>query len=117
MNKPKKKAPKTVATADSPPFDTEKYYLGKICKRGHQWGESGQSLRYKGDRGCLACVRERNKRIGGQRRAELSPEKLYVKALRRRSRAKNRVQEPYTYKTFKSYSWPSVENVLTVELT
>src|SRR3954470_17466556 len=87
MKKPKMRAMKTVATADIPPFDTKKFVLGKICKRGHQWGESGHGLRYKGDRSCVACLRERNKNTGGQRRADLPPEKVYLKRLRKRSRA------------------------------
>src|SRR6266478_5147716 len=36
------------------PFDAEKFRLGKLCKRGHDWQGSGKSLRYrKGD--CAEC--------------------------------------------------------------
>lgn len=28
-------------------FDPEKFYLGRLCKRGHNWNGTGQTLRYK----------------------------------------------------------------------
>ncbi len=34
-------------------------YLGTLCKRGHEWEDSGKSLRYKKARqGCCLCNRE-----------------------------------------------------------
>ena len=41
-------------------FDTSKYYLGELCRRGHSWNETGSSLRrkkkgkYKGGN-CVEC--------------------------------------------------------------
>jgi ParB family chromosome partitioning protein len=36
-------------TPDCPPFDTTKFYLGKLCPAGHEWGSTGQTrLRIKG---------------------------------------------------------------------
>lgn len=35
-------------------FDTEKFYLGSLCKRGHDWNGTGRSLRYK-RKVCLEC--------------------------------------------------------------
>jgi 5-methylcytosine-specific restriction endonuclease McrA len=35
------------------------YFLGKLCKRGHQWETTGQSLRYVKRRECVECERER----------------------------------------------------------
>jgi phage N-6-adenine-methyltransferase len=40
---------------DCPPFDTAVYILGKLCKAGHEWGQTGQTrLRIKG-RYCPDC--------------------------------------------------------------
>lgn len=36
----------------------EKYYLGQLCCKGHDWQNSGESLRLKGDRHCASCRRE-----------------------------------------------------------
>lgn len=39
---------------------TEVHFLGKLCKRGHDWDGRGQSLRYKtGKRACVICRRMR----------------------------------------------------------
>lgn len=42
-------------------FDSDKYYLGVLCKRGHEW-EPGieQSLRRKSDRACIGCNKFKN---------------------------------------------------------
>lgn len=39
-------------------FDPEKYYLGKLCCRGHKWQDSGKSLRLNGDMHCVSCRQE-----------------------------------------------------------
>jgi hypothetical protein len=40
---------------DCPPFDTTIFVLGKLCKAGHEWGQTGQTrLRIKG-RYCPEC--------------------------------------------------------------
>jgi hypothetical protein len=36
----------------------ENKYLGVLCKRGHDWNDTGKSLRYKG-KVCCECVKER----------------------------------------------------------
>ncbi len=36
-------------------------HLGKLCKRGHDWGGKGKSLRYNGDGKCCECVKMRLK--------------------------------------------------------
>ena len=38
-------------------FDTEKYYLGKLCKRGHDWNGTNRSLRLKYNGQCIECKR------------------------------------------------------------
>lgn len=39
-------------------FDEEKYYLGDLCIRGHDWMKTGHSLRYHTS-GCVQCAKER----------------------------------------------------------
>lgn len=36
-------------------FDTKKFYLGSLCKRGHDYESTGKSLRYKNRRDCIEC--------------------------------------------------------------
>lgn len=59
------------------PFDESKYRLGSLCKRGHNWNETGQSLRYKGDYSCVECSKlkaqeyeKRNREKRNQRHRE-----------------------------------------------
>jgi hypothetical protein len=42
-------------------FDPEKHYLGKLCLRGHEYKNTGKTLRYKKSRGCAACIMEHKK--------------------------------------------------------
>ncbi len=49
------------------PFDKSKFYLGNLCKRGHDYEGSGQSLRYLSNNNCRACEALHHKR---------SPERL-----------------------------------------
>jgi hypothetical protein len=37
-------------------FDEEKYYLGNLCKRGHDWNGTGRSLR-KHTGSCIECIK------------------------------------------------------------
>jgi hypothetical protein len=37
-------------------FDTEKLYLGKLCKRGHDWNGTEKSLRNRKKSNCVSCV-------------------------------------------------------------
>jgi len=36
----------------------ENKYLGKLCKRGHDWNGTGRSLRRNNGHGCIECVKE-----------------------------------------------------------
>ena len=36
-------------------MDATKFYIGKLCKRGHEFENSGGSLRYKKNRDCKDC--------------------------------------------------------------
>jgi hypothetical protein len=38
-----------------PSFDPSKRYLGKLCTKGHDWQQTGMSLRNKSDRKCIEC--------------------------------------------------------------
>jgi hypothetical protein len=40
-------------------FDEEKYYLGTLCMRGHDWNNTGASLRYNSGP-CIECGKVRN---------------------------------------------------------
>ncbi|WP_041555999.1 hypothetical protein [Nostoc sp. PCC 7524] len=41
-------------------FNPDKFYLGRLCRHGHNWNETGKSLRYCAGRDCVDCVRRRN---------------------------------------------------------
>jgi len=44
-----------MATPNVPDFDPVKYYLGILCKRGHDWHGTGQTLRWVKGGDCPAC--------------------------------------------------------------
>jgi hypothetical protein len=55
-----------------PPCDPHKHVLGKLCPRGHDYQDTGQSLLQRSNRKCLVCHREqaqarRQARRTGQR--------------------------------------------------
>lgn len=39
-------------------FDTDKFYLGSLCKRGHEWKGTSKTLRRKDNKGCPECQKE-----------------------------------------------------------
>lgn len=43
-------------------FDEEKYYLGRLCKRVHDWNGTGASLRYISGAECCKCTIARSKK-------------------------------------------------------
>lgn len=67
-------------------FDSSMYFLGKLCKRGHQWETTGQSLRYTRNHGCVECEREQKE----QRRKDED-----YKAIQEKGQAKYRATEKY----------------------
>jgi hypothetical protein len=40
-------------------FDTTKYYLGQLCQKFHEYKDTNQSLRYKSNRACVSCKKDR----------------------------------------------------------
>lgn len=50
-----------------PELNPEIHYLGKLCKRGHDYLDTGGSLRYKNKTGpCVLCALNRNKLSGAK---------------------------------------------------
>lgn len=46
-------------------LDPDKHVLGRLCKYGHDWDNTGQSARYKHNSLCIICKRENHKhRVG-----------------------------------------------------
>jgi len=50
-----RKGKETAPVPGAAPFDTSKHRLGELCKRGHNYQETGQSLRKVGNGNCVAC--------------------------------------------------------------
>lgn len=48
----------TKLTMDNLSFASAKYYLGSLCIRGHDWNQTGQTLRRLLSRCCVECERE-----------------------------------------------------------
>jgi hypothetical protein len=46
------------ALAPVPEFDQRRYYLGRICKLGHDWEETGGSLRLRWSGRCWQCLKQ-----------------------------------------------------------
>jgi 5-methylcytosine-specific restriction endonuclease McrA len=42
-----------------PDYDEQRFALGRLCKRGHDWMGTGQSLRHVNGRNCVECVKLR----------------------------------------------------------
>jgi 5-methylcytosine-specific restriction endonuclease McrA len=43
-------------------LDAERFFLGTLCKRNHQWEDSGVSLRYRSDKSCVQCAKDKSLR-------------------------------------------------------
>jgi hypothetical protein len=55
-----------------PDFDRTKNVLGKLCRRGHEWGTTGKSLLRLPNLSCRACENEhRREKRAAQRQTEL----------------------------------------------
>lgn len=47
------------------------YYLGGVCSKGHDWHNTGYSLRFNSNTHCLACNKEQSERYKKENRDEL----------------------------------------------
>ena len=45
----------------SPPYDTARFYLGKLCPQGHEHGSTGMSLLRRHNQSCRECENERKR--------------------------------------------------------
>lgn len=61
-------------------FNPDKHFLGSLCKRGHSWQDTGQSLRLIKNRTCLECARM------ADRKRYAEPEKREKQNQQRRQR-------------------------------
>lgn len=105
-----------------PDFDESKYQLGRLCRRGHDWMGTGQSLRRINGARCLDCERhhkstpeahayrqewrkqnlEDQRRKARERMAKLRQDPEYAEICRERTRkcmAKNRSANGRVYRT------------------
>jgi hypothetical protein len=78
-------------------FNPNKHYLGTLCKRGHEWEASGQSLRYTKKNYCVICACEHSVKW-----QEENPEKC--KQTKRKATLKWRQKNPKKYKKSKQKS-------------
>lgn len=94
-------------------IDTDRYYLGSLCKRSHSFRNKMQSLRIKSNGTCVECARlqEKNRCIDPQkvvrRKARVNAKYRSDSAFREKAiqRAKSRYQEnPYYAKNNKQRS-------------
>lgn len=59
------------------PFDHERFYLGALCKNGHEFAGTGKTLRYKSGRHCPECSKL-TKKVWGEKNPHKATE--YAKA-------------------------------------
>jgi hypothetical protein len=52
----------SASQTEIPPYDETKYMLGKLCKEGHAWGTTGQSLLSLRSQSCKECKNESKRR-------------------------------------------------------
>jgi hypothetical protein len=62
-----------------PPYNARLHTLGRLCKRGHAWGQTGKSLRFhnKGTPACLYCHAESHARRRTRTPDEHEPQWVY----------------------------------------
>jgi hypothetical protein len=61
----------TVLTPDAPLYDEAKYHLGVLCKAGHAYGTTGQTMRRIGSNACRECEVERQHKSRAKKRAQV----------------------------------------------
>lgn len=58
-------------------FDPEKFFLGSLCYKGHDWQGTGKTLRYLRGKYCLACKGVKNPGSHNCGNPDLSPENQF----------------------------------------
>ena len=58
-----------LASVERPTFAPTRHHLGPLCKRGHAWGSTGQSLR-NADNQCLVCRAQAKREKDAAKKAE-----------------------------------------------
>jgi hypothetical protein len=77
------------------------YYLGRLCKRGHEWRDSGRSLRRQSCHGCIECNRKQAREYRKTPRGEEIQKRAIVAFVSR---------NPDYYRTYcKSYYWRKIK--------
>lgn len=70
-------------------FNPEIFYVGALCKRGHDWG-NGQTLRAKSNKNCILCGRiDALERLAKRRAADPEGENANAAAYQKQHRAKH----------------------------
>ena len=59
---PPRTSPPRQSAGATPAPDGVKYILGKLCRKAHEYAQSGQSLLYAKSRGCYVCNLERKRK-------------------------------------------------------
>ena len=59
-------------------FNPEIHYLGKLCRHGHEFEDSGLSVRYKKSRRCICCGIAKEKKIRQSSWMTFTHEKHYL---------------------------------------
>lgn len=66
-----------------PPFDSARFYLGSLCKYGHDWHGTGRSLRRIASNDCPDCERQRQRpRYKARAKAKYDKKRAYVDAIK-----------------------------------
>ncbi len=65
----------------TPPIDA-RYFLGPICKSRHEWGATGETLRYRSSRGCVACASSNGQRNRPRKPVRTTAERFWSKVAR-----------------------------------
>jgi hypothetical protein len=61
-----------LARVEASSFDTTRYYLGKLCPKGHDFGGTGMSLLRKHNQRCRECENESRREGRAKKRQEVS---------------------------------------------
>ena len=61
-----------LASVEASSFDTTRYYLGKLCPKGHDFGGTGMSLLRKHNQRCRECENESRREGRAKKRQEVS---------------------------------------------